>query len=623
LERRKRLIKENSNKETYKQNWALKRKDDTTFIAEVNTVKLPKPFQHLQLNIVRDISDFTKQQNLLIQNEQNYRAYFKNNFFSIINVGLDGTFLNVNEAFLKLVGYTKKELAHKRPRDLTHPNDTSISQQKLKILREKKVSSYTIDKRYINKKGDVIYVKIYVTGIYNKNKLLTSYFATILDRTQEIQQRKILEEKIRRYQSEFNSNLFSKIILSPQFKVIKFNNKASKFLGIPTENLLQLKLKKLIHPEDYLLFTKQLKEIINKKKTQFLIDEIRFFHSEKHVTTGLVFVIGVFSVLNELDAFYINIHDITKQSHTIKRLIESENKYKNYINNSFLAAFSIDLKGQFLETNQAFYKIFGYSKNELSSLKITNILHLNNTLLPSNKITLMQKKKIKSIALEKNFIKKNGEILYAKTYVSCIYNLKNELNSFHIMLVDITAEIKAKEKLESTLAQSDIIFKNNLVGELIYLHNGNLLKANRKVCNFLGYSFKELKTIYVKDVIPPSEYKPLRRQIDLLTDGKINHFSITQKFLRKNGSDAFGKILITAIKNRKGNNESYHVLILDFTAEVIASRHLIENESKFKGIFNNAPYGIILYDITRETVIDCNKTALKFSGCKSVKEFSH
>ena len=58
MERRNRLIKENASKKAYKHKWVLKRKDESTFIAEINTVKLPEPFQHLQLSVVRDISNY-------------------------------------------------------------------------------------------------------------------------------------------------------------------------------------------------------------------------------------------------------------------------------------------------------------------------------------------------------------------------------------------------------------------------------------------------------------------------------------------------------------------------------------------------------------------------------------
>jgi len=621
IERRKQLIKENKIKKTYRHNWILKRKDNSTFTAEINTVKLPEPFQHLYLNIVRDISDFTNQQSQLKLNEEKYKSYFNNNLFGIITVGLDGSFIKTNEAFVKLIGYSKKELAKKRPRDLTHPDDNKISQQKLKLLINKKVNSYIVEKRYLTKKGEIVFAKAYVTGIYDNDNTLTSYYATILDQTNEIVQKKILENKIRQNQLKFNSELLCKIILSPQLNVQKFNAATSKFLGIPPKNLSLLNLKKIIYPEDYLLFEKQLYGIVRKKKTQFLIDEIRFLHSAKHIVTGNLYAIGLFSESNKLEAIQLTIQDVSKKVLAVKQLKESENKYKNYVNNGLLATFSIDLAGHFLEANQTFYKIFGYSKNELSSFKITDILHLHDTLLPKGKVSLMQKKKIKSIELEKKFIKKNDEILYAKVYTSCVYNLKNELSGFNILLVDKSAEIKAKEKLESTLIQHDIIFKNNLVGELIYTSEPRIINANRKACTFLGYTLKELKSIFIPDVIPPEEFNTLKHQIYLLTSQKITYFSITQKFVKKNGDYVFGKILVTAIKNHKGYTDYYHVLIIDITAEIIANKHLIESESKFKGIFNSAPYGIVLYDTERDKAIDCNESALKFFGCKTVKKF--
>jgi len=623
MARRKRLIKENKFKKAYKHNWVLKRKDGTTFIAEVNTVKLPQPFQHLQLNVVRDISEFIDQQNLLKLSEEKHRAYFENNFFGIINVALDGEFIDVNNAFVKLIGFSKKELANKRPRDLTHPDDTNISQQKLKLLIDKKVKSYIINKRYITKKGKIIFVKIYVTGLYNNNNALISYYATILDRTNEIEQKKILEEKIRRHKLLFNNSLVSKIKLSPQLKILKFNDTFGKFLGLSIKNSSQIKLKKIIHPDDYLFFSKLLNDVIHQKKTQSIADCIRFLHNEKHIVTGRAFIVGVFDELKELEAIYITIHNISRETLIKKQLEKSERKYKNYFDNGLLAAISIDLQGNFLDANQNFCKIFGYSKRDLSMLKIADILHLDDRLLSKSKLNSIQQKKLKSIELEKRFVTKNDEILFARVYIGCEYDLKSKLSGFIIMLLDKTTEIRTKEKLQTKLLQNNTLFNKSLIGELLFSTDLQLMKANKKACEFFGYALKDLLAINLSYVTNKNEAKELRQQIQLIHQQKIKHFSLVQKFIKKNGREAYGKLLVTSLENNVGKVESYYVLIIDITQEVISNNRLVESQSKFKGIFDNATNGIILFDIKEGTVINCNKSALRFTGCKTIKELSY
>jgi len=494
MERRKRLVKLNKLKKSYKFNWLIKRKNGTTFIAEVNTVKLPEPFESLQLNIVRDISESVKHQNQLKSNAAQYRAYFDNNMFGVIHIGLDGEFLDVNKAFLQMLGYTKKQLQNKRLRDLTHPDDKNLSKQKLKLLQNKKVENYIIYKRYLTKKGKPVFVKVYVTGIFDENNAFTSYYATIINRTEELQLKKTIER--------------------------------------------------------------------------------------------------------------------------------SEEKYKNYFEDSLLATIQIDLAENILEPNDTFCKMLDYDKNELVSLRLKDILSVKKSLLQKKTLGLMHRGKVKSVEFEKSILKKNGEALFTKLYLAGDYNIKNELTGFNIVLVDKTEEVKAKEKLDLYLIQQDNVFKNNLIGELYYSKDENLLKANKRACSFFGYSFKGLKSIYIKDVVPEREMKELRHQINLLKSQKIDHFSMVQKFIKKDGSNVFGKVLITPIRNREKNIEYYHVLIVDITSEIIANNNLTESESKFKGIFNNAPYGIILFDVKKEVVIDCNGSALKFSGCKTIKEFS-
>jgi len=494
VERRKRLIKLNSLKTSYKLNWVIKRKNGTTFIAEVNTVKLPEPFEHLELNIVRDISETVEHQNRLKSNASKHSAYFDNTMFGIIHIGLEGEFLNMNKVFLQMVGYTEKQLQNKRLRDLTHPDDKKLSFQKLKLLQTKKVDNYVICKRYLTKKNKPVSVKVYVTGIFDENDLLTSYYATIIDKTEEITLKKTLEEKVK--------------------------------------------------------------------------------------------------------------------------------KYTSYFENSLLPIMHIDLEGNFLDVSYSFCKILGYHKNELTKLKFNDILYSKKALLPKKTLDLMHRKKIKSIEFDKNIIKKDQEILLAKGYLNCVYNLENELNGFNILLVDKIEEVKAKEKLNLIQIQQNNIFKNNLIGELYYSKEGELLKANKKACSFFGYTFKGLKSIYTNDVIPERERKAIRHQINLLKSEQIKHFSIVQKFVKKNGSYVFGKVLITPTQDLEKSIECYHVSIVDITPEINANNSLTESESKLKGIFDNAHYGIVLFDLKKELIIDCNRSTLKLLGCTSIKEFS-
>ena len=87
-------------------------------------------------------------------------------FFENANVGatqLDpsGRFIAVNDRFSQITGYTREELlAGMTPLDLSYPDDRERDREHLMPFVEGKTSPYQVEKRYVRKDGQVIWVKI-------------------------------------------------------------------------------------------------------------------------------------------------------------------------------------------------------------------------------------------------------------------------------------------------------------------------------------------------------------------------------------------------------------------------------------------------------------------------------
>ncbi len=67
-------------------------------------------------------------------------------------VSMDGSWLKVNPALCKILGYSQEELTGLRFQDVTHPDDLTASNQNLEKLLDGHSSTYETEKRYIRKK---------------------------------------------------------------------------------------------------------------------------------------------------------------------------------------------------------------------------------------------------------------------------------------------------------------------------------------------------------------------------------------------------------------------------------------------------------------------------------------
>ncbi|MDD5201201.1 MAG: PAS domain S-box protein [Terrimicrobiaceae bacterium] len=99
-----------------------------------------------------------------IEDELRARARDFRAFFHLKGIGSvladvrDGRFLSVNQTFCELTGYSADELRHLSETDLTHPEDRERDGDGWRKAMARGDSHYTIEKRFVRKGGDVIWV---------------------------------------------------------------------------------------------------------------------------------------------------------------------------------------------------------------------------------------------------------------------------------------------------------------------------------------------------------------------------------------------------------------------------------------------------------------------------------
>ena len=129
----------------------------------------------------------------LRESEQRFRRSFDDAAIGMALVGTDGRFLRTNRSLRELLGYPDKELLGKTFQDITHPDDLSVDLDHFERILAGKMRTYQIEKRYIHKKGHVVWTLLNVSMVQDdEGKPL--YFVSQI---QDISERKSAEQKIR------------------------------------------------------------------------------------------------------------------------------------------------------------------------------------------------------------------------------------------------------------------------------------------------------------------------------------------------------------------------------------------------------------------------------------------
>ncbi len=97
------------------------------------------------------------------ESEAYFRAAFESAAIGMGLVDLSGRWLRVNQSFCRIVGRSEAELRGLTFRDITHPDDLETSLAHVQSLLAGEIDSYTLEKRYLHRDGQAVWVQLSVS----------------------------------------------------------------------------------------------------------------------------------------------------------------------------------------------------------------------------------------------------------------------------------------------------------------------------------------------------------------------------------------------------------------------------------------------------------------------------
>lgn len=213
--------------------WAV-RKNGVIFPSEVVIDKCNYFGKDFLIATARDITERKKSEDSLRKSEEKIKSIFNLANSGIVLTDLTGKFLEFNQKWLEMLGYTPEEMRNLTNFQITHPNDIEKSELWGNMVYNGEIDRFQIEKRYIKKDKTSFWGEVSVSAIKDENNKIISTIGIISD----ISERKYTQQKIKQLSQAVEQSPVTIIITNTKGEVEYANPKFYDTTGYTVDEIL-------------------------------------------------------------------------------------------------------------------------------------------------------------------------------------------------------------------------------------------------------------------------------------------------------------------------------------------------------------------------------------------------
>ncbi|WP_209319742.1 PAS domain-containing hybrid sensor histidine kinase/response regulator [Ancylomarina longa] len=514
-----------------------------------------------------DVTTLKKTEESIIKSKKLHRNFLENNEAVILAFETETSRITfANNSAVEFYGWEKEQLLQM---NINQINTLPPKEIKSKIIeaRKKNHNFCTFKHRLAN--GSIRDVEVYQTKLNLNNKEIFSLIV------HDISEQKKVEEALR--WAKFKFRTFADYTADWEYwenednKIMYMSPSCEKFTGYTADEFISNPelANSIIHPDDLNAVLK------HHDKTYSYHDRDKLENIEFRIVKKDGFIVNTYHtcrpIYDENKDFLgrrVSNRDITERLQSRKALQESEKRFQILFNKAPLGYQSLDYKGNFIEINQQWLDMLGYSREEVIGNWFGKFMTVSSQEKVKNTFPLFLKQGYINTKFE--MVHKNGSLLTIN-FVGKIGNDSNDnFLQTHCILQDITASKIAEDALKESERKFRRLFDDHAaVKLLIDPETGNIADANKSAIAFYGWSYEELKSMNI-DQINTLEPEELRREMGDARNNSRNFFEF--RHYLKNGK--IKDVAVFSSKIEIEGKEYLHSIIQDITQSKLAEKQL-------------------------------------------------
>ena len=543
------------------------------------------------------------------ENLKKLYSFFENAPLPYQSLNKDGNIIQVNSAWCKTLGYTKKEVIGKWFGDYVSAN--SIDKFRKNFPKLKKSGKIKSEIELLTKKGNILIFTIDASVRYNSNGEFIHTHCILTNITEQRKKELELQESEEKFRTFFENAPIGLSITTIDGNV-NANREFARMLGYSIEELNELNWREVTFKDDVEKNEKLLNEYICGKNKSLNLGK-RYIRKDGSLCWASLTVIARKDEEGKPLYYISTILDISEKKRAENQLLDERDKANMYFDSAGTMFVALDLKGIVTKVNKTTCDILEVNKNEIIGKNWfenyipenwkKNVQQVGENLLKGD-IT-------KYGVFENPVLTSKGKERFIAWKSVLLYDENNEISGFLSSGLDLTEKKEAERRANIHFARLQSLFKNTPVIISIFNEDGSYIDVSDSFLKLLNLSNENIIGKTFHDLLPLDVANKFMKSIETIKE--------TGQPVEEN------MVLPTSEGNRTFHCERFPILSqedqipifgcigIEITEKIKISAALRESEAKYSSYIENAPNGIFIAD-EEGKYIEVNQAASEITG---------
>ncbi|MGB5987328.1 MAG: sigma 54-interacting transcriptional regulator [Desulfobacterales bacterium] len=152
----------------------------------------------------------------------------------------------------------------------------------------------------------------------------------------------------------------------------------------------------------------------------------------------------------------------------------------------------------------------------------------------------------------------------------------------------LETEIEKQKAIEGKLQESELrfrkIFEYAPFGAAMTDPKGNVILANRALCNMLEYDREEMESLHVADITHEADIDTDMAMFRKITAGRLDHYRLEKRYRTKSGKTLWGSMAATVVPGQTPEGAAIIGMVEDITQRKVAEEAIIQSRDELESI---------------------------------------